>query len=146
MEYKLMHRSYRPTKGGRAVPGDKLINDLGKDAVDYIGTFSEYNPIGLNSREDLAVHVVKETTQSVNQQKPFKLEGFKVKSGMHLHSDKYNCNSSVAFSKQDLLRIAHAMDDTDRLQVDYVDGAFGHIDVPFFKEQCKKVVGYGKDT
>ena len=49
MEYEKRHRAYRPTIGGLSVGGNKMINDLGDKAIYYIGTFSEFNPIGLNS-------------------------------------------------------------------------------------------------
>jgi hypothetical protein len=140
MKHELKHRSYRPTVGGQAVGIDKLINDLDNPEY-YTGTYSVYNPIGINGRGDLAVHVHKQWTGSSNEQKPFRLEGFRLKSGMHLHSEDYNCNSSVGFSKQDLLRIANAMDDTDIFQVDYVGGRNGHINEAIFLASAEKVVG-----
>lgn len=115
MEYKLMHRSYRPTIGGHAVPSSKLINDLKEQAINYIGTFSEYNPIGFSNR--MAVFVNKGITSSINQQRPFRLPGFKLKGGLGYHGSEFNNNYAISFSKEDLLRIANAMDETDTLQI-----------------------------
>lgn len=123
MEYKLMHRAYRPTIGGLAVSNDKLINDLKDQAINYIGTFSEYNPIGYEDR--IAVYIKKETTSSINQQKPFKLPGFRLKRGMSYHGSDFNNNKAISFDKQDLLRIANAMDDTDSLQIAITDYGIG---------------------
>ena len=123
MKYELKHYAYRPTIGGKSVPyGDKIINDLEKDAINYIGTFSEYNPIGL--QQSMAVYIKKETTSSINQQIPFKLLGFRLQLGLGYHGSKFNNNRAIKFSKQELLRIAHAMDETDSLQIaipDYLD-------------------------
>lgn len=132
MKYEIRHRSYRPTIGGKSVPKSKTINDLGKDAVYYIGSFSEFNPLGYV--DDIAVYVKKEPTASINQQKPFKLPGFNLKKGMGYHGSDFNNNRAVEFSKQDLLRIANAMDDTDSLQIAMPDSYPGR-----FVEDIKEI-------
>lgn len=135
MKYEIRHRSYRPTIGGKSVPEGSMINDLGDHAVYYIGSFSEFNPIGLI--DDIAVYVRKETTTSINQQKPFKLIGFELEGGLNYHGDTFNNNEAIEFSKEDLLRIANAMDDTDTLQIAVVDS----IDEYSFEKDIKKVTG-----
>lgn len=119
MKHEIRHRAYKPTIGGLSVSGDGLINDLKKRATDYIGSFSEYNPIGYEYR--VAAFIKKETTKSINQQKPFRLPGFKLKGAMGYHGSDFNCNYGVSFNKEDLLRIANAMDDTDTLHIVYPD-------------------------
>jgi hypothetical protein len=119
MEYEKKHYAYRPTIGGSSVSTDKLINDLKEKAIYYIGTFREYNPIGY--QDGIAAIVRKETTKSVNQQKDFNLPGFKLKRGMGYHGTDFNNNKAISFSKQDLLRIANAMDDTDDLWISVPD-------------------------
>jgi len=128
-----MHRAYRPTIGGLAVPEDRLINDLKDMAIYYIGSFSEFNPIGLIGR--LAVYVRKNTTVSINQQHDFKLPGFVLKSGLGYHGSDFNNNTAIKFTKRDLLRIANEMDDTDELQIALVDS----IDTNKFKKSIKIV-------
>lgn len=46
MKEELRHYAYSPTIGGRSVPAHNLINNLGKHALFYIGTFSENNILG----------------------------------------------------------------------------------------------------
>ena len=116
-----MHRSYHPNLGGKAIPSNQLINKLGKDNFNYIGTFSEYNPIGLVDR--LAVYVRKNTC-TMNYQTNFTLRGFKLKSGLNYHGEDFSNNSAIKFSKQDLLRIANEMDTEDELHIafaNYID-------------------------
>lgn len=133
MKHEIMHRAYKPTIGGLAVPKDRLINDLGDRAVDYIGSYSEYNPIGYS--DGMAVVVRKETCTHYPQ-RPFKLPGFELEDGLSYHSSEFNNNLGIKFSKQDLLRIANAMDETDELHIMIPDS----IDLDFFEEQIKKVV------
>lgn len=118
MKYEKMHRSYRHVVGGKAVPSDKLINDLGDDAIYYIGTFSEYNPIGI--KNNLAVFVKKEWN-GTNQKRDFKLKGYEQKSAGGYCGAKNNYNVSLKFSKEQLLRIANAMDDSDNLVIAKMD-------------------------
>ena len=118
MRYKRMHRAYHPLKGGAAVPADRLINDLGDSGEDYIGTFSEHNPLGYSHRGNIAVTVLKDASDDLAKpQKDFKLPGFVVKESIGMHSEDFNNNGSVQFSKQDLLQIANAMDDSDKLHI-----------------------------
>ena len=119
MDYEKRHYAYRPTIGGSSVLASKLINDLKEQAVNYIGTFKEYNPIGYV--DGIAVIVRKQNTKSVNQQKDFILPGFELKRGMGYHGSDFNNNKAINFSKQDLLRIANAMDDTDDLWISVPD-------------------------
>lgn len=65
--------------------------------------------------DGITVWVHKETTESVNQQKPFKLPGFKLSSGICCPTYE----SGIQLTKQELLRIANAMDETDTLQISY---------------------------
>lgn len=132
MEHRLYHRAYKPTLGGVAVPKDRLINDLEDRATDYIGTFSEYNPIGFVN--PLLAVVVKDTCTHFPQ-KAFILPGFNLKHGMGYHGSRFNNNYSIKFSKQDLLRIAHAMDETDYLHILSADS----VDTDFIREQVNKV-------
>lgn len=134
MKYEKRHHAYKPTLGGSSVPSDSLINDLGKRAIDYIGTFSEYNPIGYSNR--MAV-IVRKNNCTHYPQRDFKLKGFQLKSGMGYHSEKFNNNYGIKFSKEDLLRIAHTMDETDELHVMIPDS----IDEDLFQKQVKIVTG-----
>jgi len=110
MKYELRHYAYKPTVGGKSVPANKTINDLGEDAVNYIGTFSKWNPIG---HQDGIFVTVKKQTDSIYPKSNLKLSGFKLK-----HSGSYtNINQGVKFTKQDLLAIAHAMDHDDELHI-----------------------------
>lgn len=139
MEYKLMHRAYRPIIGGRAIPNHKLINDLGEHAIYYIGTFSEYNPIGLSPRKSLAVYIYKDSTCSINQQKPCKLPGFKLKGSGSYHGSDFNNNDGCAFSKQDLIYLISIMDDTDMLKIANVSSHDGSINIKKFQESIEKI-------
>lgn len=132
MKYEKRHHAYKPTLGGRSVPADNLINDLKERAIDYIGTFSEMNPIGYENQ--LAV-IVRKDNCTIHPQKDFKLKGFKLKAGMGYHGTEFNNNYGIKFSKQDLLRIANEMDTTDELHIVLPD----NIDKGFFMKQVKQV-------
>lgn len=128
MKYEKRHRAYSPTIGGLSVPSESMINDLKERAAHYIGSYSEFNPIGF--KDKLAI-VVRKQTCTHYPQKDFKLPGFKLKSGMGYHGSEFNNNYGVKFSKQDLLRIANEMDITDELHVMIPDS----IDKDFFQKQ-----------
>jgi len=116
MKHEMMHRAYRPTIGGKAVPASKLINDLGKDAIHYIGTFAEYNPIGMVEADgNCLTAVVRKEVCTIRAQNEFSLPGFKLEVGLSYHGSDFNNNGAMEFTKQDLLRIAHAMDEDDCL-------------------------------
>ena len=120
MEYNIMHRAYCPTKGGVSVPKDKTINDLGKMAIHYIGTFSEYYP--LDVKGELVTYIRKDwTRQAQYYQKHIVLKGLEIKkASSHCGGNVCN-NNGVSFTKQDLLRIANAMDETDTLNIILTD-------------------------
>lgn len=133
MKYEKRHYAYSPTLGGSSIPADRLINELESQDVNYIGTFSKFNPIGYE--DGLSVVVVKDFGASINQQKDFKLDGFRLKRGLSYHGSNFNNNNSISFSKQDLLRIANEMDDTNELWISNPDS----INVDQFKEDVGKV-------
>lgn len=132
MKYEKRHRAYKPTMGALSIPAENLINDLKERATDYIGTFSEFNPIGFSNQ--LAVVVRKETCTHYPQ-RDFKLSGFKLKSGLRYHGSEFNNNYGIKFSKQDLSRIVDEMDTTDELHIIIPD----FIDKDFFEDQINIV-------
>lgn len=138
MEYKRMHRSYRPTVGGRAVPDDMMINDLKEDAIYYIGTFSEYNPIGITNG---LLACVWKNTSSIFPKKDFKLPGFILQGGLNTVGGNITCNQSIGFTKTQLLQIAAAMDEDDKLLVSEVKNyPFGHVkDMASLQSDIKQV-------
>lgn len=123
MDYEKRHVAFKPTLGGHSISADKTINELGKDAIHYIGTYSEYNPIGLV--DNMLVFVKK--YQSIHPKTDFKLHGFKLSGGEHTCGGNVTINNSVSFSKQDLLRIANAMDVDDKLMVAPTFGSWNGI-------------------
>ena len=120
MKYELKHHAYKPTIGGKSIPNSKMINDLGDNAIHYIGTFSEYNPIGMASifhpGSTMTAVVVKKTC-SIYPQKQFQLEGFHLDEGGGYHSTDFNNNGCMRFRRNDLLRIANSMDEEDSLLI-----------------------------
>jgi hypothetical protein len=139
MEYDKRHVAYRPTIGGRSIPADRLINDLGEDAIHYIGTYSEFNPIGIYN--GMLVTVRKK--QSVFPKKDFKLRGFILQGGLSTCGGNITCNKSISISKVDLLRICAAMDEDDTLLVSEVDNyPIGHVkDMDRVKKDIEIVTG-----
>jgi hypothetical protein len=150
MKHELRHWAYAHTKGGLSVNSHrhphhpKSINSLDaggkKMSQHYIGHFSEWNPIGLYggySISKLAVLVKKETSTTLVQ-KEFKLEG-KPNLGDYTgyHGSDFNNNHGVSFSKQQLLTLAAAMDDTDRLMVLNADS----VDRDIFYKGIEAVTG-----
>lgn len=128
MKYEKRHYAYKPTVGGKSVPSDKSINDLKEDAINYVGTYSEFNPIGF--RNNLLVVVRKPL--SIIPKREFKLKGFNLSGGVNTVGGNITINESVGFSKQDLLRIANEMDSDDSLLIGYTEGRWGQI---FSKEE-----------
>lgn len=117
MEYDKRHHAYRPTIGGRSVPASKMINDLEKDAIYYIGTFSEYNPIGINNG---MLVTVRKKTDSIYPKRDFKLKGFNLSGGLNTCGGNITCNQSIGFTKTQLLQICAAMDEDDSLLISEV--------------------------
>lgn len=120
MKYEKRHHAYSATLGGVSVPADRLINDLDtedqKMAIHYVGTYSEYNPISIKRHSaigSICIAVHKDSNGSF--QKEFKLEGFnsELRKGVPFEREPGISNLGISLSKQDLLRIAHAMDDSD---------------------------------
>ena len=117
MNYEKKHHAYKVTLGGLAIPVNEPINGLDrpgrKMATHYIGTYSEFNPIGY--RSGLSVVVRKPYTNESFPQKDFKLKGFTLRGGLNSCGGDFNTNHSISFTKQELLRIAHAMDKGNEL-------------------------------
>lgn len=140
MKHEIRHYAYRPTLGGRSVPGTDMINDLNEAAVNYIGSFSEFNPIAAEyivGGGTLALYVRKESSESINQQKEFRVPGLEPSRGLSYHGSDFNNNDSFELTKQQLLQIAHAMDDTDTLQI----AVFDEFDDEVFSDGIEKVTG-----
>ena len=123
MEYDRRHHAYKPSMGGRSVPDDCVINDLKEAAINYVGTYSEYNPIGLRDN----IFLVVRKPLSIIPKRDFKLYGFQLSGGQHTCGGNITVNESVSLSKQDLLRIANEMDSDDILLISYVAGKWGGI-------------------
>jgi hypothetical protein len=124
MEYDKRHVAYNVIKGGKSVPANKMINDLGDMMSDYIGTYSEFNPIGIY--DGLLVNVYKH--QSIFPKKDFKLKGFTLSGGLNTCGGRYTCNKSIKFSKTELLQICAAMDKDDDLLISEVSNyPFGDV-------------------
>ena len=116
MKYELRHVANSINKGV-SVLADRLINDLGEDAIHYKGTYSECNPLAKSG--NLAVAVIKSGTPNAPQ-KDFQVK-LPRRSGIGFHGSDYNNNTSIVFNKSDLLSIANAMDDEDRFHIGIVD-------------------------
>jgi hypothetical protein len=111
MKHELRHFAFKPTIGGRSVPADQLINDLEDMAVHYVGTFSEYNILFQN--KEIIAYVYKNWTRTGGMQKAINLPGLNFGSGKSYAGGELNSFGQFGLNKQDLLRIANAMDDTD---------------------------------
>ena len=111
MKYELRHHSFKPTLGGKSVLSNKTINDLGESALYYVGTFSEYNPLYLGSNSLL--YIRKNWTTDGSMQHPINLNGLKFKGGINSSGSGICTHGGFQLTKQDLLRIANAMDETD---------------------------------
>lgn len=118
MRYEKRHYACNDNLVGSSLPEKGIAHDLIKEDFNYIGTFSEYNPIGL--KQGMVVAVVKDNL-TTDKQKDFKLPGFKLKGGMSYHGHSFNNNVSIYLSKAELLEIAEAMDDTDKLWISVPD-------------------------
>lgn len=142
MEYEIMHRAYCPTKGGRSIPNNQCINDLKERATDYIGTFSEYYPIGLTYSGyggGVAVaYIRKNWTRSCKKpQHHISLPGFRLNTACSHSDGKLSNHGGAKFSKQDLLRLANAMDEDDTLEIVQTNSELDYI-----KKAIIKVVKY----
>lgn len=113
MKYELRHHSFKPTIGGKSVPIDRVINDLGESALYYVGTFSEYNPLYLGRNSLL--YIRKNWTMDGSIQHPINLKGLKFKGGINSSGSGIDTYGGFQLTKQDLLMIANAMDETDTL-------------------------------
>ena len=134
-----MHRAYTPTKGGASVPKDKTINELGKMAIHYIGTFSDYYPIHHGSHNELVYIRKNWTNDCARPQSHISLTGLKLKTATSHCGGGITNHGGVRFSKQDLLRIANAMDETDTLEVIKINQLHG--DGHNFIKAIKEVIG-----
>lgn len=123
MKYEKRHHAYKPTIGGRSVPCDRSINDLKEDAINYVGTYSEFNPIGFHNN---LLAVVRKPL-SIIPKREFKLQRFKLSGGLNTCGGNITINESIGFSKQDLLRIANEMDSDDKLIIGYTGGQWGQV-------------------
>jgi hypothetical protein len=104
--------------------------------MNYVGTYSEYNPIGL--RDNILIVVRKPL--SIIPKRDFKLFGFQLSGGVHTCGGNVTVNESVSLSKQDLLRIANEMDNDDILLISYVGGKWGEIkDIDKINKEIKIV-------
>jgi hypothetical protein len=123
MKYDKRHYAYKPTIGGRSVSADKTINDLKEASLDYVGTYSEFNPIGTHAN---LLAVVRKPL-SIFPKRDFKLPGFKLTGGVNTCGGNITVNESIKFSKQDLLRISTEMDTDDMLIISYIGGEWGGV-------------------
>lgn len=123
MKYEKRHHAYKPTIGGKSVPSDRTINDLKEDAINYVGTYSEYNPIGFCNN---LLAVVRKPL-SIIPKREFKLKGFELSGGLNTVGGNITINESIGFSKQDLLRIANEMDSDDKLIIGYTGDNWGQV-------------------
>ena len=125
MKKEKFHWAFKPTIGGAGVPHTKMINDLGEHAVHYVGTFAEYNPVAIGSvhinRSMNIVAVVKKSRSTILPQRDFSARGFLIEDYGGYHSDDFNCNGGIIFTKQNLLQLANAMDETDTLLITVPD-------------------------
>jgi hypothetical protein len=118
MFYSKKHVAYRPTVGGSSIPADKMINDLKDKAVHYIGTYSEYNPIGLTYTgfPHARMAAVVRKHMDIHPKTDLKLPGFNINEhGGGYHGSDFNANGIMRFTKQQLQQLVAAMDTTDEL-------------------------------
>lgn len=120
---------HRFGKGGSALTGYSTCKHSAEEAkemvkeknpsMEYYGTFKEYYPIQFGRNYLLAI---KKETGCPNSEFILKTNKERwmndiFRNGVSYHGSELNNNSSIGFTKQDLLDLADSMNDTDKLIV-----------------------------
>lgn len=138
MKYELRHYSYKPTLGGKSVSAENLINALDDRAIHYVGTFSEINPLHVTSQ--CVIYIRKRWDRTGEIQHPIKLNGLTFKSSVNSAGGGISLLGGFSLNKQDLLRIANAMDETDEFNVSEINRSSAEA-LDLFKDGIKEVIG-----
>jgi len=138
MEFKIMHRVYSPEFGGWAITKDKVLNDFGDKIKHYIGTLSEYNPFSLVRMGDsYALSYIRKNVSIPMFQKQPNLKGIEIKEACSHCGGTILNNGGVSFTKEELLKIANAMDPFDVFEVIQIHGEEAYLEA---KKMISKVV------
>lgn len=131
-------------------PPDRNVEN--KD--NYLGIFPEYTHIGINagdSNRPVVLTLVVDLSKTEPREMPL-IPQLNIKKGPSFHGSNFNNNSSLELSKRQLLLIAEAMQDSDRIVITSPD-SYNYSEIKKsieaasieFPEDCKNLQKvYGK--
>jgi hypothetical protein len=106
-----------------STPADKPPQLPLKDGYTYLGLFSKYNPIAFNAHDsDQAILVVVQIDlDKTAPRSDLNIPDLNIKRAGGYHSPGYNHNSSLSINRQQLLKIADLLQESDRVVISSPD-------------------------